>query len=675
MLRKTQLTAAVAACLSTSSPAVAATYTAQLTGVLRYFSNVGTAGTAGNITSSTATFTYDDVTGLLTQTGGTFNVRFTTSPASTFFRHSVTGLVLGNGAPATAATFNCVEGNFGANVGVHLCGNYSLGGNFVNESTVSWGPGTATSRTLGGDDSAGGDSQGWYGPASLPGFDEHRVTDYDAFTLVSQSGSTLVLGNAVCLGSLGCSGGFNSGFRWTLTLLNAQATDDGPVVVTPGVPTSIPVGANDTGFADPVTVTVTTQPGQGTITAVDPPGPAAGMTVTYQANIGASGADSFVYSVADSLANADAATVSVSITASQAADDGPVAASPGLPVVIPVGANDTGFTNPVTVTITTPPSQGAVTAISPPGSPAFMTVTYQPNVSASGADSFVYTMTDTLGNTDTGTVSVTISAPTSTDIVSNLAETYNFGAGLGGVFQEASSFTTGVKAYRLDGMTLDLQVNSATSFTASLYGDSAGVPGSLLKALGPVAAGPGQQDVVFTATGSPVVLLPGTKYWVVVEQVAAGSSSWVSTYSTAETSPDGVTIGNDMFYRMVPSGSWTPQATATDAGQFSVQATVTTDVDGDGVYGAVDNCTLRFNTNQCDSDGDGYGNRCDGDMNNNGSTNAQDTTLFRQQLGQASLPPGYNKADINCSGGAVNAQDNTLYKQLVGSPPGPKLLP
>ena len=57
-------------------------------------------------------------------------------------------------------------------------------------------------------------------------------------------------------------------------------------------------------------------------------------------------------------------------------------------------------------------------------------------------------------------------------------------------------------------------------------------------------------------------------------------------------------------------------------------------------------------------------------MNNNDSTNAQDTTLYRQQLGQPSVAPVYNKADINCSG-SVNAQDTTLFRQLLGAPPGP----
>jgi Thrombospondin type 3 repeat/Dockerin type I domain len=97
-----------------------------------------------------------------------------------------------------------------------------------------------------------------------------------------------------------------------------------------------------------------------------------------------------------------------------------------------------------------------------------------------------------------------------------------------------------------------------------------------------------------------------------------------------------------------------------------------TDVDLRG--NACDNCSLLANNSgaaaQCDSDNDGFGNRCDGDMNNNSSTNAQDTTLYRQQLGQPSVAPTFNKADLNCNG-AVNAQDTTLFRGRLGSPPGP----
>ena len=87
-----------------------------------------------------------------------------------------------------------------------------------------------------------------------------------------------------------------------------------------------------------------------------------------------------------------------------------------------------------------------------------------------------------------------------------------------------------------------------------------------------------------------------------------------------------------------------------------------TDTDGDGLPDELDNCTLVSNPSQCDSDGDGYGNHCDGDLNNNGFTNSQDYVLFRAQLGQPSVGPTYNQADLNCNG-FVNAQDYVLFRQ------------
>ncbi|MEO8224989.1 MAG: hypothetical protein ABI661_09285, partial [Gammaproteobacteria bacterium] len=54
----------------------------------------------------------------------------------------------------------------------------------------------------------------------------------------------------------------------------------------------------------------------------------------------------------------------------------------------------------------------------------------------------------------------------------------------------------------------------------------------------------------------------------------------------------------------------------------------------------------------------------------NGTTNAQDYVLFRAQLGQPSIAPVYNKADINCNA-TVNAQDYVLFRGLLGGAPGP----
>lgn len=89
------------------------------------------------------------------------------------------------------------------------------------------------------------------------------------------------------------------------------------------------------------------------------------------------------------------------------------------------------------------------------------------------------------------------------------------------------------------------------------------------------------------------------------------------------------------------------------------------DTDGDGVPDNLDNCTLTANPSQCDSNGDGYGNACDGDLDNNGATNAADVVILRSQLG--STGPD---ADLNCNG-YVNAQDRTIQRALLGKPPGP----
>ncbi len=164
-----------------------------------------------NLTSTTATFTYDDATQLLTQTGGTVNARVTTAPTSTIFRHLITGLVIGNGGSATASSFVCAEGNFGAGVGAHICGNYTFGANFFNESTASWGPGTAAARTIGGDDLAVGAQQ--------------TLATYNGMATVSWVGTTLVLSNATCTGPCTTmpAGTFSNGYRWALQTVPVPA--------------------------------------------------------------------------------------------------------------------------------------------------------------------------------------------------------------------------------------------------------------------------------------------------------------------------------------------------------------------------------------------------------------------------------------------------------------------
>jgi len=104
------------------------------------------------------------------------------------------------------------------------------------------------------------------------------------------------------------------------------------------------------------------------------------------------------------------------------------------------------------------------------------------------------------------------------------------------------------------------------------------------------------------------------------------------------------------------------------------------DSDQDGIPDACDNCTRIPNGplapdagghSQHDTDGDGYGNLCDGDLNNDGSTNTLDLNLYKLAHRTAMGDPNYNDdADFN-SDGRINTLDLTIYKGLHRQPPGP----
>lgn len=93
------------------------------------------------------------------------------------------------------------------------------------------------------------------------------------------------------------------------------------------------------------------------------------------------------------------------------------------------------------------------------------------------------------------------------------------------------------------------------------------------------------------------------------------------------------------------------------------------DSDGDGVDDSVDNCTNVSNANQIDADGDGIGNLCDADLNNDCLTNLVDLIEFKARF--ASSDP---VADFN-SDGTVNLVDLIRFKALFGAPPGPAAEP
>ena len=89
------------------------------------------------------------------------------------------------------------------------------------------------------------------------------------------------------------------------------------------------------------------------------------------------------------------------------------------------------------------------------------------------------------------------------------------------------------------------------------------------------------------------------------------------------------------------------------------------DTDGDGWKDGIDNCTLKTNADQRDTDGDGYGNVCDPDLNNDGIVNDTDLAIMKSRF--YTTDPD---ADLN-GDGSVNTADMAILKSLQGKPPGP----
>lgn len=103
------------------------------------------------------------------------------------------------------------------------------------------------------------------------------------------------------------------------------------------------------------------------------------------------------------------------------------------------------------------------------------------------------------------------------------------------------------------------------------------------------------------------------------------------------------------------------------------------DSDGDGDPDAADNCVNVPNANQRDTDGDGYGNVCDADLNNDGMVSTSWGVIS-----PASQQGDLEKIQLTASGGPYNAShdldgdndvdvyDVSLAATQVWLPPGPK---
>ncbi|TFC53273.1 tandem-95 repeat protein [Cryobacterium sp. TMT2-17-1] len=187
------------------------------------------------------------------------------------------------------------------------------------------------------------------------------------------------------------------------------AVDDSSPAVS-GVTLVIDVADNDSDVdanLDVTTVSVTVAPSHGAF-SVDP----VSGEIRYTADSLYTGTDTFTYEICDTTDRCDTAIVTVRVTAPPATSTPPVAAdndvttTTGKPVVIDVLDNDTdrdGDLDPTSVSIVAGPSHGTVDV-----DPDVGEVTYSPDSSYTGTDSFTYKVCDVDGNCDTATVTVKV---------------------------------------------------------------------------------------------------------------------------------------------------------------------------------------------------------------------------------------------------------------------------
>ena len=169
------------------------------------------------------------------------------------------------------------------------------------------------------------------------------------------------------------------------------------------------------------------------------------------------------------------------------------------------------------------------------------------------------------------------------------------------------------------------------------------------------------------------------RYYRSINSTISTADTQVSTDAQGIIDPGASSARSEPFiFSATPGTYWYGACVDTVAGETvtnnqcssAVQVVVSlppSDTDNDGVPDNSDNCILVPNSSQNDSNGDGYGNICDGDLDNlGGVVNFGDLALFKGLFGTANPD-----ADFDGTGGVVNFGDLAIFKGLFGSPPGP----
>jgi len=94
-------------------------------------------------------------------------------------------------------------------------------------------------------------------------------------------------------------------------------------------------------------------------------------------------------------------------------------------------------------------------------------------------------------------------------------------------------------------------------------------------------------------------------------------------------------------------------------------ATTSPDSDLDGIDDSQDNCIDHANPDQRDTNKDGFGNLCDGDLNNDGIVSFADLKLLRAKFNTTDPDADFD------GNGSVSFADLNIFRSLFGKEPGP----
>ena len=182
----------------------------------------------------------------------------------------------------------------------------------------------------------------------------------------------------------------------TITPVNdAPVAVSGSAVTSEGAPVSITLSASDKDSGS-LTYAVVNTPGRGTLSGTAP-------NLIYTPSADYNGSDSFTFRANDGTANSNTATVSITITP---VNDAPVAVSGSavtaedalVSITLSATDKDGGL---LTYAIVNAPGRGTLSGTAP-------NLIYRPSADYNGSDSFTFRANDGTANSNTATVSITI---------------------------------------------------------------------------------------------------------------------------------------------------------------------------------------------------------------------------------------------------------------------------